>query len=85
VVALATPEDVEIAGMGVALQVLLDQKGQALHALAHVCVSGGDPDPDAGWNRDHRSARSAAVTKAGDAEAEMLTRPPRANSTMITG
>jgi hypothetical protein len=42
-------------------------------------------DPDAGARRDHRNAFSADATSAGDAEAKMLNRLPRARSMMIAG
>src|ERR1700722_10549528 len=51
-------EDVEIAGMGIALQALLNRQSQALHAAAHVRVPSGDPDPDAARYRDHRRAQN---------------------------
>src|SRR5450631_796604 len=46
-------EDIEIAGMGIALQALLYRQSQALHAPANVRVPSGDPDPDAARYRDH--------------------------------
>ena len=41
--ATLAPEDIEIAGMRVALQRLLDAQGQRVHAAAHVRVTGRDP------------------------------------------
>jgi len=35
----------EIAGVRIALERLLNQQGQALHALAHVRVARRNPDP----------------------------------------
>src|SRR3981189_512808 len=51
--------DIEMAGMGIALQALLNRQTQALHAAAHVRVPSGDPDPDAARYRDHRRLRTA--------------------------
>jgi hypothetical protein len=45
-IAPATPENVEIARMWIALELLLDLKREPLHA-AHVCVSARDPHPAA--------------------------------------
>src|SRR5471030_2698081 len=58
---IATPasEDIEIAGVGIPLQVLLNLQSQALHAAAHVGVAGRDPDPDAARYRDHRRLRTS--------------------------
>src|ERR1700692_550050 len=52
-------EDIEIAGMGIALQTLLNRQSQALHATAHVRVPSCDPDPDAARYRDHRRLRTS--------------------------
>src|SRR5476649_2311974 len=52
-------EDIEIAGMGIALQALQNRQSQALHAAAHVRVPSGDPDPDAARYRDHRRLRTS--------------------------
>src|ERR1700738_3524751 len=58
-IAPAPAEDIEIPGMGIALQTLLNRQSQALHAPAHVRVSSGDPDPDAARYRDHRRLRAS--------------------------
>ena len=55
------PGLMKIAGMGIALQLLLNRQSQALHAPAHVRVPGRDPDPDATRNRDHCRARMAST------------------------
>src|SRR4029077_6380606 len=55
------PEDIEIADMGIALQLLLNRQSQALHAPAHVGVPGRDPDTDTTRNRDPRRARTAST------------------------
>src|SRR3954451_184546 len=59
---------------------------EPVHALAHVGAAGGQPDPRAAWERDHRpaSARSAVATTAGSGAPEMRTRPPSASSTSIS-
>lgn len=69
--------------MGIALQVLLHQQSQALHALPHIGVTHRQPHPRA--RRDHRSAFTTAVTSVGVAPAKMLTRPPFTTSTTIAG
>jgi hypothetical protein len=83
--AAASAKDVDVADVRIALEMFLDQQGQALHALAHVRMTRGDPDPDVRWDRDHLSARRAAVTRAAGALATMLTRAPPENSTTIAG
>ncbi len=50
-----------VPGMGIALQLLLNRKSQALHAPAHVRVASRDPDPDAARDRDHRRAKMAST------------------------
>ena len=46
---IATPasEDIEIAGVGIPLQALLNLQSQTLHAAPHIGVASRDPDPDA--------------------------------------
>src|SRR6476619_1505544 len=66
-IAATATEDIEIPGMGIALQLLLNRQSQALHAAAHVRVASRDPDPDAARDRDHRrtnlaSTRASAAT-----------------------
>ena len=76
-------KDEQIAAMGIALEALLDHQRQALHALPHIGVAHRDPYPRP--RRDHRSAFNAAAAKDGGADAKMLTRLPRASSTIIAG
>ena len=66
-VAAASPEDVKVAGVRIALQLLLHLKRQALHAPAHVGVTHRDPDAASRGNRDHgRSAfKTAAIADEG--------------------
>jgi hypothetical protein len=78
-------EQVEVARMGVALQALLHLQRQAIHASAHVGVTGGDPHPDIRWDRDHRRARNVALTIDAGADAPIVTRTPPASSTTIAG
>src|SRR3546814_8200707 len=76
----AAPEHVEITAMRVATQPLLHQQRQTLHALAHVRVARGEPHPHAAGQRDHRSALSAAATRAAGADGAMLARAPQGRS-----
>jgi hypothetical protein len=66
-IAATTPEDVKVAGMGIALQLLLDLKRQPLHASAHVRVTHRNPNTASRGDRDHdRSAlKAAAITDEG--------------------
>ncbi len=52
--AAATPEDEEMATIGVALEDLLDLERQAVHPSTHIRVAGCEPHPGARWKRDHR-------------------------------
>src|SRR5204862_4294764 len=78
-------EDIEIAGMGIALQALLNRQSQALHAAAHVRVPGGDPDPDAARYRDHRRLRTSRTRPNASAStfSSTLTRLPSPSSISI--
>lgn len=62
----------------IAVQRLLHDQREALHTFAHVGVTLGDPYPRTRW--DHRSAFSAAVASAGDADAKMVMRRSRGGS-----
>src|SRR5277367_966882 len=75
-IAATATEDIEITGMGIALQLLLNRQSQALQAPAHVRVPGRDPDPDATRNRDHRRARmeSTRASAATSTPASTMTR-----------
>src|SRR3546814_11303907 len=79
----AAPEHVEITAMRVATQPLLHQQRQTLHALAHVRVARGEPHPHAAGQRDHRSALSAAATRAAGADGAMLARAPQGRTTTM--
>ena len=76
---------IEIAGVRIALELLLDQQGQALHALPHVRVARGDPDPHPAGDGDHRRARSVAVTRSAGASAITWTCTPPGSSTKMAG
>ena len=81
----APAEDIEIAGMGIALQTLLNRQSQALHAAAHVRVPSGDPDPDAARYRDHRRLRTSRTRPNASAStfSSTLTRLPSPSSISI--
>jgi hypothetical protein len=82
--ATAAPEDVEIAGVGIAFQSLLNLKRETLHAAPHVRVTRRDPNARTAGNRDQdRSAFNAAAINGSLADALMLTRAPSARSTTI--
>ena len=85
-IAAATAEDVEIAGMGIAFQSLLNLKRKTLHPAPHVRMARRDPNSRAAGNGDHdRSAFNAATINGSLADAPMLTRTPSARSTTIAG
>src|SRR5476649_1746259 len=71
--------------MGITIQVLLDQQGQALHALAHVRVPRGDPHSNPGRNRDHRRARTLTTraNAAASTSDPTITRSPPASTISI--
>jgi len=79
-------EDIEIAGMGIALQTLLNRQSQALHAAAHVRMPSGDPDPNAARYRDHRRPRTSRTRANASAStfSSTLTRLPLPSSISIT-
>lgn len=54
-------EDEGLSRERVACRAILNQAGQAVEALAHVGVTGRQPDPRARGNRDHRP-NNAAIT-----------------------
>src|SRR5215203_3500347 len=80
------PKDKQMAAVGIALERLLHEQGQAVEALAHVRVARGQPHPHTGRNRDHRrparmpSTATRVVRSTGPA---IRTRPP-AHSTSTT-
>ncbi len=83
-IAATTPEDVQVAGMGITLQLLLNLKRQTLHAPAHVRVTHRDPDAASRGYRDHgRNAFKAAAIADDGAPAWIRTRASF-SSTSIT-
>ena len=74
----ATPaENVEIAGVRITLQLLLNQKRQTLHAPPHIGVARRDPDPTPRRNRDQeRSAFKVAEINADGAQRRSERAPP---------
>jgi hypothetical protein len=59
-------KNVQIAGVGIAPQRLLDLQGKAVHAAAHVRRAGCDPDPNSARDRYHRRT-STLITRASAA------------------
>src|SRR3954469_17632482 len=84
--AAPAPEDKKMARVRIALERLLHQERQPVHALAHVGAAGGKPDPCPTRERGHRPtrARSAAATTAGSTAPEIRSRSPRASSISIS-
>src|SRR6187397_1751689 len=84
---IATPasEDIEIAGVGIPLQALLNLKGRTLHAAPHIGVARCDPDPDAARYRDHRRLRTSRTRRNAPAStfSSTLTRLPPPSSISI--
>src|SRR3954451_23932434 len=85
---IATPasEDIEISGVGIPLQALLNLQRQTLHAATHVGVAGCDPDSDATRYRDHRRLRTARPRPNASAStfSSTLTRLPPPSSISIS-
>lgn len=69
----AAAENEQIAAVWVTLEPLLNLQGQPLHATAHVCMTGRDPDPTTRWNRNQ--GRSAVNTRRN--AARFTSRPTR--------
>src|SRR6516164_989061 len=63
-------ENVQIAGMRIALQDFLDLQRQAVHPAPHVGVADGQPNPDPRRNRDHRPANALTTAAANPAGIE---------------
>src|SRR5579872_757892 len=87
-IAAAASEDIEIASVRIALQNLLNRKREALHAAAHVGVTGRNPHAYARRNRDHRvgpsvNAATAAFSVAASTAPVIRIRVPAANSISI--
>src|SRR3954453_18271056 len=84
---IATPasEDIEIAGVGIPLQALLNLQSQTLHAAPHIGVARCDPDPDAARYWDHRRLRTSRTRPNASAStfSSTLTRLPPPSSISI--
>ena len=61
-VTAATPKDVQITGVGVALHRFLDLQREAVHPAAHVGATNRQPDSNSTRNRYHRVGRSAEIS-----------------------
>ncbi len=84
-IAATTSEDVQVAGVRITLQLLLNLKRQPLHTPAHVRVTHRNPDAASRGYRDHdRNAFKAAAIADDGAPAWIRTRASF-NSTSITG
>src|SRR5487761_1437963 len=58
------PENVEIAGMGIAPECFLDLKRQRVHPLAHVGPPARQPHPHTRRDRDHRRSRRSSTRRS---------------------
>src|SRR5437868_12581527 len=69
-------EDVQIAGMRIALQYFLDLQRQTVHPTPHVGVADCQPNPHPRRDRDHRpdSALTTATANPAGIEAGMRRR-----------
>src|ERR1700680_587938 len=52
-IAATTPENIQIASVGIALQYLLHLQGKRVHPTPHIRVACGDPYPNTRRNGDH--------------------------------
>src|SRR5271166_3342544 len=73
-IAPAPAEEVEIAAVRIALQLLLNLKRQTLHAATHVGVARRNPHPHPAWHRDHRSPRTLRTRRSASASTSLSTR-----------
>jgi hypothetical protein len=72
-------EDVEIAAVGIALQLFLHHQRKAAEAASHVGVPGGEPYPHIAGDRDHRrssTSRTRASAAASTLASTRTRRPP---------
>src|SRR5271165_2970694 len=70
----ASAEDVKIAAVRIALQLLLNLKRQTLHATTHVGVARRDPHPHSARHRDHRSPRTLRTRRSASTSTSLSTR-----------
>src|SRR5580693_1941479 len=61
--AAAPTKHEQMAVMRIALELLLYQEGEAVEALAHVGVTGCQPNMHPVRNRDHRRRSSTSITR----------------------
>src|SRR5262249_16947214 len=59
--AAAATEDVQVAGVRIAVQRLLHLTRQPLHPAPHVGMAGCDPYPNAGRQHDHRATTTLMI------------------------
>src|SRR6516165_115965 len=80
-------EDVQIAGMRIALQYFLDLQRQAVHPTPHVGVADCQPNANSRRDWDHRpdNALTTAAANPAGIEAGMRMRAFPANSISIAG
>ena len=81
VFAALAAKHVEIAGMRIAMQRLLNLQCQAVHATAHVCCTCRQPDPHTRWWRYH--PRNTVTTRRS--VASPASRPVTAGSSARFG
>ena len=85
-IAAATSENIEIARVRIALQLLLYLKRQSLHAAPHVRVARRDPDPTSRGNgNQERSAFKVAAITADGVFAPIRTRAPFISTKIAPG
>ena len=85
-IAAPATEDKEMARVWITPEGLLHEQRQTVEALAHIGVAGGQPDPDAGRNRDHRrpARRPSTVAMVARSTGPVIRTRPPANSTSTT-
>src|ERR1700675_1021041 len=74
-VAPDTSKNVQIAGMRVPAERLLDLQRQSVHATAHVGATDRQPDPNTRRNRDHRRSKTPSTRRSAEACTPPPTRP----------
>src|SRR6516164_3840829 len=86
-IAPVAAEHEEIPGVRIALQALLHLEREAIHAAAHVGMTGRNPHAHARGNGYHRrgSAFITAVTRSGSTAPEIRKRTFRLNSSSMSG
>ena len=79
--------NVQIAGVRITSQRLLNLQRQAVHAAAHVGPADRQPYPHPARNRDHRRSKAAitAAARSGEIDAGIRTREEPDSSISIAG